>query len=776
MQAMQAMQSIITLNPSDKQQDQHRNRIQIHSSMPSLNNSQSRVPSPAGVEVHSSMPMSGLPLHRSISDAPDIQTPSTVASSSRTESKKHNQQSSGQAHPDKRYKCSFCARAFSRSEHKNRHERSHTKERPFKCDRCKSTFVRRDLLLRHVRTVHAKVVASKSASTLSIDQTSEPDRPPQPILPPPRLMPQTLPAVFPTVQMQMPTVNERDRANNRPPTYATTQNTFGSDDRTYQHANSEISAAVLMTRLGAIGTTWDERDERSHDGSEYEDDSGSRGSRSYESPHSPPSLKNLLEETLLSLDQSGSLLRDTALPTDRELTYYLMTYMTAHHPFHPFIHLPTFSPQNTPRPLLLAILSLGALPSNKELASRLHVSSKMMVNSRIDTDGFSSRSAPLWVTQTVLLNTAFAAWSGDPRGLEFACSVKSFLANMVSGVRFEIFQRSPKPPITNSVSEDDEWIKSEAMRRTYFAVFVFFGELTAFFNFPPTIPNSEPEVIMLPCDEDLWNGTRSISQSSDVIFRTGMEYVLKGQHVRCSSFAKRVLATGMFIECWASRSGGLLFAARTDQLDGVLSSFSRVIHADIVGCLNRASEATWKLARMRVVAIDLTTIEEALRYHDVSEIVHAVRTCASRMTQSRESLMIAAELAFDVLFGPQQEDAVGGIEDVIVEWECALYLMMWVRRVEHDMAVVSGEAGLFIHAADERELDVLQRLRSVQERKLQSDLSEEMIHGENRLSVFIGWWWSRHGAKDVAGGWGIRSVLREAIGLYSEVVRRELVN
>src|SRR5690606_40887872 len=29
-------------------------------------------------------------------------------------------------------------------------------ERPFKCLKCRSTFVRRDLLLRHDRTVHAK--------------------------------------------------------------------------------------------------------------------------------------------------------------------------------------------------------------------------------------------------------------------------------------------------------------------------------------------------------------------------------------------------------------------------------------------------------------------------------------------------------------------------------------------------------------------------------------------------------------------------------------------
>ncbi|KAI9806798.1 MAG: hypothetical protein M1826_004641, partial [Phylliscum demangeonii] len=58
--------------------------------------------------------------------------------------------------PEKKYKCQFCHTAFSRSEHRSRHERSHTKERPFHCHKCRSTFVRRDLLLRHDRTVHAK--------------------------------------------------------------------------------------------------------------------------------------------------------------------------------------------------------------------------------------------------------------------------------------------------------------------------------------------------------------------------------------------------------------------------------------------------------------------------------------------------------------------------------------------------------------------------------------------------------------------------------------------
>ncbi|KAK6458244.1 ADR1-like Zn finger domain protein [Scheffersomyces xylosifermentans] len=60
----------------------------------------------------------------------------------------------------KKYICAFCARAFTRSEHKQRHERSHTNEKPFHCLHCTSSFVRRDLLQRHCRTVHNSQLAA----------------------------------------------------------------------------------------------------------------------------------------------------------------------------------------------------------------------------------------------------------------------------------------------------------------------------------------------------------------------------------------------------------------------------------------------------------------------------------------------------------------------------------------------------------------------------------------------------------------------------------------
>ncbi|KAB8228888.1 uncharacterized protein BDW43DRAFT_303578 [Aspergillus alliaceus] len=55
---------------------------------------------------------------------------------------------------NKLHHCERCGKDFARLEHLQRHERSHTKERPFQCAICVKAFTRKDLLARHNRLTH----------------------------------------------------------------------------------------------------------------------------------------------------------------------------------------------------------------------------------------------------------------------------------------------------------------------------------------------------------------------------------------------------------------------------------------------------------------------------------------------------------------------------------------------------------------------------------------------------------------------------------------------
>jgi Fungal specific transcription factor domain len=150
-------------------------------------------------------------------------------------------------------------------------------------------------------------------------------------------------------------------------------------------------------------------------------------------------------ENIKTADTENALLDTFHIPALAVLNRYLSTYFHLFHHHLPFLHQPSFNPVTTSPPLLLAVLSIGALYTfDQESAYMLHIGSKVLVNQFLQNkENFSSRKCPLWTMQSTLLNMIFASWSGDAKGLEWACSIKSLLANVSFSSLYPIMLISP---------------------------------------------------------------------------------------------------------------------------------------------------------------------------------------------------------------------------------------------------------------------------------------------------------------------------------------------
>ena len=163
-------------------------------------------------------------------------------------------------------------------------------------------------------------------------------------------------------------------------------------------------------------------------------------------------------ENIKQYDSENALLETFHLPSLNTLNRLLKTYFDLFHHHLPFLHPATFNPTEVSAPLLLAVLSIGALYIfDQDQAYMLHIGSKVLVNQFLQNkENFSSRKCPLWTMQSTLLNMIFSSWSGDPKGLEWACSIKSLLAN----VRF--YLPCSSQPLTNR-----RWLQETDMNSSF---------------------------------------------------------------------------------------------------------------------------------------------------------------------------------------------------------------------------------------------------------------------------------------------------------------------
>lgn len=478
--------------------------------------------------------------------------------------------------------------------------------------------------------------------------------------------------------------------------------------------------------------------------------------------------RNLIVDIIRNHDREQAIPDSFRLPGLGSLNRYLSTYFGLFHHHLPFLHPASFSPSQVSPPLLLAVLSIGALYAfDQDQAYMLHIGSKVLVNQFLQNkENFSSRKCPLWTMQSSLLNMIFASWSGDPKGLEWACSIKSLLANMVAGNRYELKLRQEARG-ANQPSRA-EWVEDECCRRTYYAVYIFFGLLTLTYNHTPAIGFNEFEDVQLPSTEALWNLQVSdevtwlehLNASPVVTFMVAHDNLFQGEQLRYSAFAARVMVNALFLEVWYhKRSPEALQDVVTEyKLRLALETWEKSLEL----CEPEATaiplsaphkghpllfnaKAMYRNARARL-EVDLKGVQEALRYHDPYEVGAAMSRARDRVKRSSEMIKVIEEcyscietaVVQGVRWVARTSPTNWSVEHPLCGLDLMIILSLWLYRLEHDeepateeeLAMYNKVRQLFVNDIDE---SYMSHLSSIVARLWGSMLDEVVVWGITRL-------------------------------------------
>ncbi|KAK5951329.1 hypothetical protein OHC33_007747 [Knufia fluminis] len=472
---------------------------------------------------------------------------------------------------------------------------------------------------------------------------------------------------------------------------------------------------------------------------------------------------------------------DLPLPNLAYVNLYLSTYFNLFHHHLPFLHPVSFRPGHTEPALLLAVLSISALYNfDTEQAYRLHNGSKKLVNQFLQNkENFDSRKCPLWTMQSTLLNMLFESWSGGATGLEWACSIKSLLANMVAGNKYElklrIEGRGQTPP-THA-----QWINEEGSRRTYFAVYLFFGMLTMTYNHTPAISFNEFEALALPSTESLWNlepesedaWQDTFASSIIVTVKEAHDSLFQGETCRYSAFATRVMINALYLEVWNLRRS---FESLQDvvlewKIRIALETWERSLDLcepeTVVVPLTTPHKshplifnamAVYRNTRA-FLEVDLKDVQEALRYHNSFEIAAAMTNARDSVKRTKEMVRVIEQcyecmeiVAMQGINWVTKTSATNwSVEHPLCGLDLIIILSLWLYRVEHDDI-----------EATEEEMQMYIKVRGL--------FDEDAVDANgSRLSSTVARVWGSM----LDGGvvvWGISKTMGESFKLHSQAL------
>jgi hypothetical protein len=283
---------------------------------------------------------------------------------------------------------------------------------------------------------------------------------------------------------------------------------------------------------------------------------------------------------------------------------------------------------------------------------------------------------------------------------------------MVAGNRYELKIRTEARE--GAQPNHEEWVVDEQCRRTYYAVYIFFGLLTLTYNHTPAMGFNEFDTLELPSSESLWTlevsddeaWRESLTASKIITFRQAHDNLFQGETARYSAFATRVMINALFLEVWYhKRSPEALQDVVTEyKLRLALETWEKSLELcepeTVVVQLSAPHKghplifnamALYRNTRARLV-VDLKSIQEALRYHDSYEVAAAMTNARDKVVRSQEMIKVIQE-CFDCI----EVAAVQGIrwvartsatnwsiEHPLTGMDLMVILTLWLYRLEHD--------------------------------------------------------------------------------------------
>lgn len=196
----------------------------------------------------------------------------------------------------------------------------------------------------------------------------------------------------------------------------------------------------------------------------------------------------------------------TAIPKSKELERLMEAYVSCFHCHFPIIHIASLDLSIAPGPLILSICAIGALYRlDRRRAVQLHniASSSLHRSVSSQPSSFSSPASarPLWVVQSCLLLSMYAAFSGQSAAVLSTVEKMGFFK-----IEFQLkrtaLQKSAQEPSSPCW---DEWIRRESTKRLLCGIFIMTNLFSVTYGTTPLFSIEQDLTFETPSEEKLWD-------------------------------------------------------------------------------------------------------------------------------------------------------------------------------------------------------------------------------------------------------------------------------